>query len=127
MIVLQRFDAWLTSTWVTTAASVSQQLHRWRWGLALFVVLFSIADLLLTQSILTMVHGRGMELSEANPVMDPVIMSWWAWPIRVGIPLVVVVRDLRRQNYNLMAFAFLLYGAVVAWNAYIYGVVKATA
>jgi len=76
-----------------------------------------VLDLLITQTILTIVNARtGVHLAEANPLMAPVVMTWWAWPIRVGIPALAVIRDLRRHNYGLITTAAALYGGVVVWN-----------
>jgi hypothetical protein len=115
----QRFDIWLTCFWIDQEQQARRGLHRWRWVVAFFIVAFSVADLVLTQTILTAVESlTGDQPSEANPIMAPIVMSWWAWPVRIGIPVLAVIRDVKRQNYSLMAFAFLLYGAVVAWNSY---------
>jgi hypothetical protein len=106
-------------TWLTLIG------HKYRYVLAFFVVVLSVADLLLTQTILTMVSGKtGTQPSEANVLMAPIIMTWWAWPLRVGIPLLIVVRDLRKNNHWLMFCGVILYSAVVAWNTYMYLLVQ---
>ncbi len=113
----QRADAWLSASWACSQSSILRAMHRSRFVLAFLILAFSVADLLLTQTILTMVHEiTGETVGEANALMAPIVMTWWAWPIRVGIPLIVVVRDLRQRNYSLMLTGCLLYGAVVAWN-----------
>ena len=43
-------------------------------------------------------------------------MTWWAWPLRVGIPALAVARDLKAKNYSLITTAAALYAAVVFWN-----------
>lgn len=118
-------DAWLTSQWVDLRPKMNSVMHTGRYVLAFLVIAFSVADLLLTQTILTMVEGRtGVQPGEANALMAPIVMTWWAWPLRVGIPLIVVVRDLRKHNYNLMLCGCVLYGAVVAWNTHMYFLVS---
>jgi hypothetical protein len=88
--------------------------RRWLAGVALGA---SVFDLVLTQTILTLVATRtGIQPAEANPLMAPIVMTWWAWPLRVGIPALVVARDLRRRNYGLITLAAGLYGLVVVWN-----------
>lgn len=100
--------------------------HKFRYVLAFLVVALSVADLVLTQTILTMVEGRtGVQPGEANALMAPIIMTWWAWPLRVGIPLIMIVHDLRKNNHWLMFVAVLLYGAVVAWNTHMLMIVQA--
>ena len=47
-------------------------------------------------------------------------MTWWAWPLRVGIPAIAVARDLRRGNYGLITLAAGLYGLVVVWNLFMW-------
>ena len=117
MTLAQQADAWLTSRWVAWHPAMLSVMHRGRFLLAFLVVAFSVADLLLTQTILTMVEEiTGETVGEANAFMAPIVMTWWAWPIRVGIPLIAVIRDLRHHEYTLMLTACLLYGAVVAWN-----------
>lgn len=88
-------------------------LRDYRWLLAIGVIVFSALDLWITQSLLSLYDAR----SEGNPVMVHIIMTWFAWPIRVGVPLICVTRDLRRQRYELLLFAFTLYGTVIAWNS----------
>lgn len=120
-----RTDAWLTAHWTLYQPRFLADLHASRFVLALAVVAFSILDLLLTQSILTMVEGRaGVQPGEANALMAPVVMTWFAWPIRVGIPIIAVVRDLVQRNYLLMWTGFLLYGVVVAWNTHMFMIVS---
>lgn len=120
-----RVDTWITFTWANLTQHVSELAHRWRYLLAFLVIAFSVADLLLTQTILTMVEGKtGVQPGEANALMAPIIMSWWAWPIRVGVPLLIVIRDLRRNNHQLMLAGVILYGAVVAWNTHMYQIVS---
>lgn len=117
-------DAWLTSQWVATRTRFLADLHASRYVLALGVIAFSVLDLLLTQTILSMVDGHSeVQPGEANALMAPIVMTWWAWPIRVGIPLVAVARDLHQQNYNLMWAGFLLYAAVVVWNTHMFMIV----
>ncbi len=87
-------------------------ISRLKYPLAFLVIAFSVADLCLTQTILSATSSH----SEGNPFIAPFVMSWWAWPIRVGIPLLAVTRDLRRDNHELLLFAACLYGTIVAWN-----------
>jgi hypothetical protein len=116
-----RFDAWLTSVWVNQSWQAERDVHRYRWIVAALVVVFSCLDLYLTQTILTLVeHATGDAPSEANPIMAPIVLSWWAWPVRVGIPILAVLRDIRKQNYHLMLFAVALYGCVCIWNTHVY-------
>lgn len=119
-------DAYLTSSWETTwNPRFIRWLHTHRYLLAFLVLASSIADLLLTQSILSLVEEiTGASVGEANALMAPIVMTWWAWPIRVGIPLLIVVRDLHKRNYSLMFTGVLLYGAVVAWNTHMYFLVR---
>jgi hypothetical protein len=94
-----------------------QWMHRRRRWLAGVTLGASILDLVLTQTILALVaHRTGVQPAEANPLMAPLVMTWWAWPIRVGIPALAVLRDLRARNYGLITTAAALYGAVVVWN-----------
>lgn len=96
-------------------------MHRRRTWLAAVVVITSVLDLVLTQTILTLVADRaGRQPAEANPLMASVVMTWWAWPLRVGIPAVAVLRDLRTRHYGLITTAAGLYGAVVVWNTFMY-------
>lgn len=102
------------------ADSVAWMTARRRW-VAAIVLLASVLDLVLTQTILTALGaqaGVGGEPAEANPLMAGVVMTWWAWPLRVGIPAIAVVRDLRAKNYGLITVAATLYGGVVVWNTY---------
>lgn len=92
-------------------------MHSRRVWLATVVVLASVLDLVLTQTILSLVADRtGHQPAEANPLMAGVVMTWWAWPLRVGVPLAAVTRDLKQGNYSLITFAAALYGCVVVWN-----------
>lgn len=121
LLLSTRLDTWMTMTWYDLQAWGLAAGHRFRWVIAAAVVVFSVADLLLTQTILTMVEGRtGVQPGEYNALMAPIVMTWWAWPIRVGIPLIMVIRDLRRDNHWLMFCGAVIYGAVVAWNTHMY-------
>jgi hypothetical protein len=92
--------------------------RRWLAGVALGA---SVLDLVLTQTILTLVATRsGVQPAEANPLMAGIVMTWWAWPFRVGIPAIAVARDLRRGNYGLITLAAGLYGLVVVWNLFMW-------
>lgn len=121
-----RIDTATTLWWEDEIDRTRAGLARWRWPIAVGVILFSVADLAITQTILTMVHGMNAAPSEANPIMAPIVMSWWAWPVRVGIPLLATIRDLRRGNHQLMAYAFLLYAAVVGWNLHVLNILGGT-
>lgn len=111
-VLRARRDNWLTSSHVW--------LRERRHWLAAVVVMTSVLDLVVTQLILRQAHTiHGVELAEANPVMSGVVMTWWAWPIRVGIPGLIVGRALRRGRYALLAAASGIYGAVVVWNTYL--------
>lgn len=95
-------------------------MHSRRFLLAAVAIVASVLDLVLTQTILGIVAEiTGSQLAEANPFMAPIVMSWWAWPLRVGIPLLAVIRDLRAGNYTLITTAAALYSAVVIWNTHI--------
>ena len=94
-------------------------MRRRRVWLATVVIVASVLDLVLTQSILAAVHDLpGHQPAEANPLMAGIVMTWWAWPLRVGIPALAVVRDLRAGNYGLITVAAGLYACVVTWNTH---------
>lgn len=123
-------------TWIDTeltlrlepavADSLAWMRERRIW-LAVVVLVTSVLDLLLTQTLLALAEQRAdLHLAEANPFMAPVVMSWWAWPLRVGIPLLAVVRDMRAGRYGLVTVAAALYGAVVVWNTHLLVVVQTT-
>jgi Domain of unknown function (DUF5658) len=131
----RRFD--ITATYldlkfkVWSYRHVSWPLYRWRWWIVAYLVTFSILDLVLTQNILSLVASRtGQQPAEANPIMAPIVMSWWAWPVRVGIPLLIALADIRPSkvttNISHAAFGAILYGAVVAWNTHMYQIVSMT-
>lgn len=126
MIALsRRADAWMTARYITWLPRFKEELHESRYALFALVIVLSVLDLTLTQSILTMVEGlSGVQPGEANALMAPIVMTWWAWPIRVGVPAIIAFRDLRKKQYNLMFTGCLLYGAVVIWNAYMYLLVR---
>lgn len=112
-----RADTALTFRLADAVADSEAWMHSRRFVLAVVVVVASVLDLVLTQTILTMVHGLpGAQPAEANPLMAGVVMTWWAWPLRVGIPVVAITRDLRVGNYTLITFAAALYTTVVIWN-----------
>lgn len=114
-----RFDTSLTARLEPAVADSHEWMHRRRSWLAGVTIMASILDLVLTQTILTMVAGRaGVQPAEANPLMASVVMTWWAWPLRVGIPMLAVIRDLKAKNYGLITTAAGLYGAVVIWNTF---------
>lgn len=97
----------------------TEWMRRRRIWLATVVIVASVLDLVLTQSILSLVADRaGDQPAEANPLMAGVVMTWWAWPLRVGVPALAVVRDLRAGNYGLITVAAGLYGCVVIWNTH---------
>jgi hypothetical protein len=82
-------------------------------------LLASALDLVLTQTILSLVADRtGAQPAEANPLMASVVMTWWAWPLRVGVPALAVIRDLRSRSYGLITTAATLYAGVVIWNTH---------
>lgn len=112
-----QIDTSLTMRLEPAVAESQDWMHRRRIWLASVALVASILDLALTQTILTLVADRtGAQPAEANPLMAAVIMTWWAWPLRVGIPALAVVRDLRARNYGLITTAAALYAAVVVWN-----------
>jgi hypothetical protein len=114
-----RLDTGLTHRLAPAVADSEEWMHRRRGWLASVALVASVLDLVLTQTILTVVATRsGVQPAEANPLMAPIVMSWWAWPIRVGIPALAVLRDLRRGNYGLITLAAGLYGLVVVWNLF---------
>lgn len=124
-LACMRADAWMTSCWTVVHPKMLSAMHRGRFFLAFLVVALSVADLLLTQTILSMVEDiTGDTVGEANALMAPIVMTWWAWPLRVGVPLIMVIRDLRQDNNWLMFFACTLYAAVVAWNTHMYFIVR---
>ncbi len=121
-----RIDTELSLNLREAIADSREWMHRRRVWLAVVVLGMSVLDLVLTQTILGMVEGRlGVQPAEANPLMAHVVMSWWAWPLRVGIPAIAVYRDLRRRNYALITTAAALYGAVVVWNTHMLLAVQA--
>lgn len=90
-----------------------------RYALAGIAILASVLDLVLTQTILTIVADlTGHQPAEANPLMASFVMTWWAWPLRVGVPMLAVARDLRAGNYGLITCAAGLYVCVITWNVY---------
>ena len=112
-----RFDTGLTLRLEPAIADSEEWMRRRRAWLAGVALGASVLDLVLTQTILTLVATRtGVQPAEANPLMAPIVMTWWAWPLRVGIPALAVARDLRRRNYGLITIAAGLYGLVVVWN-----------
>jgi hypothetical protein len=115
-----RLDTGLTFRLEPAVADSEEWMHRRRVWLAGVALVASVLDLVLTQTILTLVATRtGVQPAEANPLMAPIVMSWWAWPVRVGIPALAVARDLRRHNYGLITLAAGLYGLVVVWNLFV--------
>ena len=115
-----RVDTGLTFRLEPAVADSEEWMQRRRLWLAGVALVASVLDLVLTQTILTLVATRtGVQPAEANPLMAPIVMSWWAWPIRVGIPALAVARDLRRRNYGLITLAAGLYGVVVVWNLFV--------
>lgn len=114
-----RLDTELTFRLEPAIADSLAWMHARRYAIAVVAIVASVLDLVLTQTILTMVHGLpGAQPAEANPLMASVVMTWWAWPLRVGIPALAVVRDLRARNYTLITTAAALYAAVVIWNTH---------
>lgn len=112
-----QIDTSLTMRLEPAVAESQDWMHRRRIWLASVALGASVLDLVLTQTILTLVADRtGAQPAEANPLMASVVMTWWAWPLRVGIPALAVVRDLRARNYGLITTASALYAAVVIWN-----------
>lgn len=112
-----QIDTSLTMRLDPAVAESQDWMHRRRIWLASVALGASVLDLVLTQTILTLVADRtGAQPAEANPLMASVVMTWWAWPLRVGIPALAVVRDLRARNYGLITTASALYAAVVIWN-----------
>ncbi len=94
-------------------------MHSRRWWIGAVVLVASALDLMLTQTILTFVHGlQGDQPAEANPVMARVVMTWWAWPIRVGVPALVMAKDFLRHRYGRVTMAATLYWCVVVWNTH---------
>jgi len=112
-----RIDTGLTLRLEPAVAESQDWMQRRRIWLASVALVASVLDLVLTQTILTLVaHRTGAQPAEANPLMGSVVMTWWAWPLRVGIPGLAVVRDLRARSYGLITTASALYAAVVIWN-----------
>ena len=82
-----RFDTGLTLRLEPAVADSEEWMRRRRRWLAAVALVTSVLDLVLTQTILTLVATRsGVQPAEANPLMAPIVMTWWAWPFRVGIP-----------------------------------------
>jgi hypothetical protein len=116
-----RFDTGMTVRLEPAVAESREWMERRRIWLAGVALGASVLDLVLTQTILTLVASRtGAQPAEANPLMASVVMTWWAWPIRIGIPALAVSRDLRNHRYGLITTAAALYGAVVVWNLCLY-------
>jgi Domain of unknown function (DUF5658) len=116
-----RFDTGLTIRLEPAVAESLEWMRRRRLWLAGVALGASVLDLVLTQTILTLVADRsGAQPAEANPIMASVVMTWWAWPLRVGVPALVVSRDLRTHRYGLITTAAALYGLVVVWNLCLY-------
>jgi hypothetical protein len=110
-----RFDLWLGDEF----AESQTWMHSRRRQLAAVAIIASVLDLVLTQTILTLVADRtGVQPAEANPLMAGIVMTWWAWPFRVGIPCLAVVRDIRAGNYGLITTAAALYTCVIVWNTW---------
>lgn len=119
LLLCTRVDTDLTFRLPPIVADCQAWMHLRRVWIAAVVVLASVLDLLLTQRILGMVAGAtGHQPAEANPFMASVVMTWWAWPLRVGIPAIAVIRDVRARNYSLMTTAAALYTCVVIWNTH---------
>lgn len=126
LAICTRIDTELTARLEPALEDSLTWMRERRIWLATVVLLASVLDLVLTQTILSAVEHRvGPQPAEANPFMAPVIMSWWAWPLRVGIPLIAVIRDMRARNYGLVTIAAGLYGLVVVWNAHMLLLVEA--
>ena len=82
-----RFDTGMTFRLEPAIADSRDWMHRRRLWLAGVALGASVLDLVLTQTILTLVATRtGAQPAEANPFMASVVMTWWAWPLRIGIP-----------------------------------------
>ena len=114
-----RLDTGMSLRLEPAIAESEEWMHRRRRWLAGVALLTSVLDLVLTQTILTLVASRsGVQPAEANPLMASVVMTWWAWPVRVGVPALAVARDLHRGNYGLITLAAGLYGLVVVWNLF---------
>lgn len=114
-----RLDTELTFRLEEALTDSSCWMHSRRFWLAAIAVLASVLDLVLTQTILSLVADRTGDMpAEANPLMAGVVMTWWAWPLRVGIPALAVVRDIRAGNYGLITAAAGLYACVVIWNTH---------
>ncbi len=114
-----RIDTNLTFALEPAITESNTWMHNRRYWLATVVLIASALDLTLTQTILTLVAGQsGHQPAEANPLMASVVLTWYAWPLRVGLPALAVIRDLRAGNYGLITFAATLYSCVVIWNTH---------
>lgn len=116
-----RLDTELTFRLEEASADSQAWMRSRRYWLAAVAIIASVLDLVLTQSILSAVAGlTGDQPAEANPLMASVVMTWWAWPLRVGVPFVAVLHDLKVGNFGVIAAAAGMYGCVVVWNTAIF-------
>jgi hypothetical protein len=85
-----------------------------RWTLLATLVVLNGVDLVLTRILL----ARGA--AEANPVMAPLIDSWWGWAVKtlgvglVALAVLVTGRDGKVERWLQVVVG--VYTAVVAWN-----------
>ena len=97
------------------------QLRKVHGTLLLTVLVLNVCDLLLTQLIIGSGWGH-----EGNGLMASFIMSPWAWVVKVGIPLGVLLastlrsRRMPTRRFQVIAAGVvtLIYVAVVSWNAH---------
>jgi hypothetical protein len=119
LAVCTRLDTGLTELLEPALADSERWMSQRRVWIAAVALLASALDLVLTQTILSLVGDRtGAQPAEANPLMASVVMTWWAWPLRVGVPALAVIRDLRSRSYGLITTAATLYAGVVIWNTH---------
>jgi hypothetical protein len=119
LAVCTRLDTGLTELLEPALADSERWMSQRRVWIAAVALLASALDLVLTQTILSLVADRtGAQPAEANPLMASVVMTWWAWPLRVGVPALAVIRDLRSRSYGLITTAATLYAGVVIWNTH---------
>jgi hypothetical protein len=116
-----RIDTDLTFRLEEALVDSMEWMHLRRHWVIVVAIVASVLDLLLTQSILTIVGGLVNDpgRAEQNPLMAAVIMTWWAWPLRVGVPVVALLHDLKVKNYGVITAAAGMYACVVIWNTHI--------
>jgi hypothetical protein len=92
-------------------------LHRLRRTAVVGLVLLNLCDLVLTRKLL------GLGGIEANPIMAPLIHGGWAIAFKLGLPLAIGIRHLRRPLDRKVVLGLcwmcVIYSCVVLWNAHL--------